>query len=270
MTGSVRRVAATAIVAIVVSAAVVGAAASSVACGADETPPPPSLYLPSRARDAAVDRSTVLEPAETGAIDTGPPVDPFCFENGIVLCFTFDAAVENLAPEPALTPSKVIGFDLVDGKKNKAARLDTGSVVAFDYAPALEMQAATVEAWVNRDLATFAEDTVFDDDQRFAVTIEADGTLRCNTTTGSARGGNIEVEQWKHIACVFDGATIKAYVDGAEVGSGAGAIGVSSTANASIGDGSPTGGEGFAGEIDSFRVFNVARSAAQISAAAQN
>lgn len=266
---SVRRVAAMAILGIVVAAATLSAAA----CSSDPPPDPPALSLPSRTKKDAGnnDASNVLTAADTGPADTGPPPDPFCNEPGLVLCFTFDNAVENLVPSATkLTPSNILGFELVDGKKNKAARLDTGSIVTFAYSPLLEMSAASVEAWVNRDLTTFAEDTVFDDDQRYAMTIEADGTLRCNTTTAAARGGNIGLEQWMHVACVFDGASITAYVNGAAVATVPGTIGVSSTAGAAIGDGYPSGGEGFAGEIDSFRVWNVARSAAQISAAAQN
>jgi hypothetical protein len=255
----------TAILAVVVS---VGA------CSADTPDEPPAIGLPSRSRTdggSADARSNVLEPIDAAALDSGPPPDPFCAEPGLVLCFTFDNAVENLAPTmPKLVPAQVIGFSLVNGKSGKAARLDTGSAVTFDYSPLLEMPAATVEAWINRDLATFAQDTVFDDDQRFAMTIEADGTLRCNTTTAAARGGKLGIEQWTHVACVFDGATIEAYVGGAEVASVAGTIGVSDTAGAAIGDNWPSGGEGFAGELDSLRVWNVARSAAQISAAARN
>jgi hypothetical protein len=247
---------------------------AAAACGEEKEPVPPSIGLPSRSPrgDAGADaRSNILEPADTGPIDTGPPPDPFCSESGLVLCFTFDDAVENLAvTTPKLVPSNVIDVSLVGGKKNKAARFDTGSAITFDYAPLLEMQAATVEAWVNRDLATFANDTVFDDDQRFAMTVEADGTLRCKAASAMARGGKVGIEQWVHVACVFDGTNIEAYVGGTEVASVAGAIGVSSTAAAAIGDDSPSGGEGFAGELDSLRVFNVARTPAQISAAAQN
>jgi hypothetical protein len=261
----------TAIFAIVVSVASVS---SIGACSSDPPDAPSAVGLPSRSRrDSGSEdaKSNVLEPVDAAAIDSGPPPDPFCAEPGLVLCFTFDNAVENqVAATPKLVPAQVIGFSLVDGKKNKAARLDTGSAVTFDYSPLLEMQTASVEAWVNRDLATFADDTVFDDDERFAMSIEADGTLRCNTSTAAARGGKVGIEQWSHVACVFDGATIKAYVDGAEVASAPGTIGISKTAGAAIGDNSPNGGEGFAGEIDSFRVWNTARSATQISAAAQN
>lgn len=258
----------------IVSVVVLGATGVLGACASDAAEPsPPALTLPSRSRrDSGADaKSAVLVPADAAPSDTASSPDPFCSEPGLVLCFTFDSAVENLvATTPKLVPSQVIGLSLVDGKKNKAARLDTGSAVTFDYSPLLEMQSATIEAWVNRDFATFAEDTVFDDDQRFVMTVEADGTLRCNTTTASARGGQVGIEQWVHVACVFDGVNIEAHVAGAVVATAPGTIGVSSTAGAAIGDNSPNGGQGFAGELDSLRVWNVARSAAQISAAARN
>jgi hypothetical protein len=250
------------------------AIAALAACAEEKPDDSPAIGLPSRSRrDAAADAtSNVLEPVDSGPIDSGPPPDLFCYEPGLVLCFTFDDAIANLvATTPKLEPSQILDVTIADtGKKKKAAHFDTGSAITFTYASLLEMQAATVETWVNRDLVTFGNDTVFDDDARFAMTIEQDGVLRCTTPTATARGGKVDVETWAHVACVFDGTTIKAYVNGAEVASAAGVIGTSSTTGAAIGHDAPSGGEGFAGELDSFRVFNLARGAAQISAAAQN
>lgn len=264
MSPRLRHVAGTTIVAIVVLAA--------AACGEDAKEPPSALGLPTRSRrsDAGSDAaSNVLAPADGAAADTGPPPDLFCYEPDLVLCFPFEDAVENrVATTPKLAPSQVDGVTFASGKTKRAAHFETASVISFAPSPLLEMQAATVEAWVNRDLLSFGNDTVFDDDARFAMTIENDGTLRCNTAGLNARGGNVDVETWVHVACVFDGATIKAYVSGNEVASIAGTIGTSTTTGAAIGDSAPNGGDGFTGEIDSLRVFKVARSAAQISAAA--
>jgi hypothetical protein len=269
MTPRVRRTVRTAIGKIVVLAL-----AAAAACSATPPDPPSALGLPSRSRrnTGAEDAGpNVLEPIDSGPIDTGPPPDPFCLEPGLVLCFTFDAAVENLvATSPKLTPAKVGEVTLVDGKKDMAAQFGVGSTLTFDHSPQLEMQAATIETWVNLDLASIGNDTIFDDDARFTMTIESDGTLRCNTPSATARGGKITVETWTHIACVFDGTAIEAYVDGVEVASVAGVVGSSSTTGAAIGDDAPDGGDGFTGELDSLRVFAVARSAAQISASAQN
>lgn len=271
MTLRVRRATRTAIATIVVLAA---AAAAAVACTAEPPPPPPTPALPPRShRDAAVEDgpSNVLEPADTGPVDTGPPPDLFCLEPGLVLCFTFDTGIQNLvATSPKVAPGPLDDVTLVSGKKDMAARFGAGSVFRFDPSPLLEMQTATVEAWVDVDLAAVGNDTVFDDDGRFTMTIESDGTLRCATSTANARGGKINVEIWTHVACVFDGASIKAYVGGAEVASAPGTVASPPSTGAAIGDDAPDGGEGFTGEIDSLRLFNVARSAAEISASAQN
>lgn len=271
MTPRVRRVGRTAIATVVVLA---GIAAAVVACTADPPPPPFSSGLPSRSRRDAGDEdapANILEPADTGPIDSGPAPDLFCLEPGLVLCFTFDTGIQNLVvTTPKVPPATLSDITLVDGKKGMAARFSVGSIFTFDHSPLLEMQAATVETWVNLDLASVANDTVFDNDARYTMTIESDGTLRCSTPSGNARGGKITVETWTHAACVFDGTTIKAYVGGVEVGSGTGTLGVSTTTGAALGNDTPDAGEGFTGEIDSLRVFNVARSAAQISASAQN
>jgi hypothetical protein len=264
MTGNVRCVASTTIALVVVLAA------AGACSGTQNESDPTGVLLPSRSpRDAAPNAADVLVPADTGPLDTGPPPDPFCLETGLVLCFTFDNAVENLVPgTQKLVPAKVVEVTLVSGKKSQAAQFDTGSVITFDYAPILEMQAATVESWVNHGLTAVGDDTIFDNDARFAMTIEQDGTLRCNTKGATVRGGNVPIEIWTHLACVFDGTAIKGYVNGVEVSSGAGAIGVSNTAGAAIGDNSEAGGEAFTGELDSLRVFSTARTAAEIAASA--
>lgn len=274
MTPRVRRFGRTAIAAIVVLAGVATAGTVGAACTAEPPPAPSGSSLPSRSRrDASSDDAAakVLEPADTGPIDSGPPPDLFCLEPGLVLCFTFDTGIQNLvATSPKVPPAILENITLVDGKKKTAAQFGGGSIFTFDPSPLLEMQAATVEALVNLDLASVGNDTIFDNDARFTMTIEGDGTLRCATPTANARGGKITVEIWTHVACVFDGANIKAYVGGVEVGSAAGTLGASSTTGAALGDDPPDGGAGFTGELDDLRVFNVARSAAQISAAAQN
>ncbi|MCB2409370.1 LamG-like jellyroll fold domain-containing protein [Hymenobacter lucidus] len=81
---------------------------------------------------------------------------------------------------------------------------------------------------------------------------------------------------WHHVAATFDGTTRTLYVDGVAMGSntpGAGHV-VPNASNLRLGStnlasaGNPTGtGEYFSGSIDEVRVWSVARTAAQLSAA---
>ena len=72
-------------------------------------------------------------------------------------------------------------------------------------------------------------------------------------------GGTLAAGAWQHVAVVAkDGLTV--YLNGAEVGKAAGAVGSS--------DGAATIGQGFKGELDEFEIASTARSASWIKVAA--
>lgn len=240
----------------------------------DEPPPldqTPNIAVPPQRGDAEAQAADVLEPVEASAadadVDAAQP-DALCTEPNLVGCWPFEGAVDDESPS-ALVPELLTDAAFDVGKKGQALKLGGDTQIVFGAEKALDLTVATVEAWAWRDVVSFGDDTVFDDDQRFTATIEQDGTLRCSTAATSARGGNVPIAKWMHIACVFDGTTIRAYVNGAEVGSAAGRIGAGASAGAAIGDNAPDGGQQFDGMIDSLRVFSVARTAAQIAAAAK-
>lgn len=253
--------------AVVAYAAVLGAAA----CGSDpDSPDLPEINLPSRTRDAGSDRGGVLEPVDSGTepIDAGPPPDPFCTEPDLVLCYAFEGSLVDGSPN-ALVAATSNGVTFAAGKKGQALKLDESTEIRFGFSDAFNVKAATVEAWVYRDPISFADDTVFDADARFAMTVEQDGTLRCNTSLAISRGGKVPIAQWVHVACTFDGAKITNYVGGVATGSAPSALAADPAAGAAIGDNSPEGGEQLLGMIDSLRVFSIARTPAQIAAAAK-
>lgn len=76
----------------------------------------------------------------------------------------------------------------------------------------------------------------------------------------------LPLNAWTHLATTYDGATLRLYVDGMEVGSqaGGGSIQVS-TGRLRIG-GNAVWGEWFAGRIDEVRIYNRALSPAEIQA----
>jgi glucose/arabinose dehydrogenase/PKD repeat protein len=80
-----------------------------------------------------------------------------------------------------------------------------------------------------------------------------------------ARGtAQIAVNAWTHLAATYDGATVRLYVNGTEVGSrsGSGTV-LTSTGALRIG-GNSLWGEYFSGRIDEIRVYNRALSAVEI------
>ena len=80
-------------------------------------------------------------------------------------------------------------------------------------------------------------------------------------------GGKVIADQWAHVACVVDGTRVHVYLDGIALAASTGSILSNPTLSAALGGNAPSG-EPFVGAIDSFRMFRVARTTAEIAAAA--
>ena len=87
-----------------------------------------------------------------------------------------------------------------------------------------------------------------------------------STKTLTATSGNLVAGQWVHAAATYNGATMRLYLNGVQVGSRgvSGAIDGSATAPVRIGE-SPNGAGAFDGVIDQVRVYNRVLSASEIS-----
>lgn len=83
-----------------------------------------------------------------------------------------------------------------------------------------------------------------------------------------AQGVQLPLNMWTHVAGTFDGNTLRLYVDGQSVWTGAGSLGPVNSAPVLIGG---TGTcEHFAGLLDEVKIFNRALSAAEIQAEANS
>lgn len=137
----------------------------------------------------------------------------------------------------------------------------------------------TIEAWVNRSAETGANAFIVTKqnsgvDGNYNLFIDANGkpgfyretsTYQAPIKTSSA----IPLNEWHHIAGVYNGSTMKIYLDGVESGSIANTYNVTnpiSSLKVAIGavhsNGTPTGY--FKGKIDEVRIWNTARTASQI------
>jgi len=77
---------------------------------------------------------------------------------------------------------------------------------------------------------------------------------------------SVNINRWQYVSCTYDGDKIRVYVDGnlgATSPSYPGTIDVSAN-NATVGS-NPSGGENFIGKIDDVRIYDYARTPAQIS-----
>lgn len=167
----------------------------------------------------------------------------------------------------ALAPA-TSGVTFVPGKRGRAASFDATSAMRFAPSIAFQVSSATIEAWVKPAAGRTSDGVIFDADDRASLTILVDGSVYCKPS-GAQSGSKLVAEQWSHVACVFDDADgdVFLYVNGVQIDREAGRIGSSSAAGAAIGGNAPSG-EPFVGLIDSLRVFRVARTPAQIAAAA--
>jgi hypothetical protein len=209
---------------------------------------------------------------EQGGGSLGPAAAPAlpCAANDLALCLTFEDSTSDASPAQ-LQPSMAAGIGFVAGKEGKGGAFQPGSALRYAPSPALDLPAnATIEAWIAR-APTGADAVVFDDDERFSLTIDAAGHVWCKSSGGALLGSTVVPSgKWVHVACVADQGAMRAYVNGVVDAIGTGSVGkaITPTAAAAVGGNSPSGEE-FSGTIDVLRVFKVARTPEQIAAAAK-
>src|SRR5262245_40245131 len=158
------------------------------------------------------------------------------------------------------------------GKYGSALAFDGGSaLVRIDDAPSLRLTGQmTLEAWVYPTASGGWRDVVYKATDAYYL---AGSSLFAGVpaTGGSMAPGDplyapavLPLGTWSHLASTYDGATLRLYINGAEVASRVqtGSI-ASSTAPLTIG-GDGVFGQFWAGLIDEVRVYNRALSAAEI------
>jgi hypothetical protein len=93
--------------------------------------------------------------------------------------------------------------------------------------------------------------------------------LRTGTSTTTLDGGTLQLNVWYHAVATYDGATMRLYLNGVQVGSTAktGSIATSTSVPVSIGrNPSGTGSNYVNGAVDDMRIFTRALAAAEVTA----
>ena len=143
--------------------------------------------------------------------------------------------------------------------------------------------ALTLAAWINADsfpgsardprIISKATGTAANDHVFMLGTIRSGANtflrarLRINGTTATliASTDSLETERWYHTAMVYDGSTLKLFLDGEEVGSRtlSGPIDQANSVSVAVGS-QPGGSKGFDGKIDDVRILQRALSVSEI------
>jgi glucose/arabinose dehydrogenase len=146
----------------------------------------------------------------------------------------------------------------------------TSARVSVPDSASLRLSAGmTLEAWVNPQTVSSAwRDVIYkgDDNYYLEATSDRGSVPGGGGTFGTAVGsGALPANTWSFLAVTYDRSTIRLYVNGTQVGSLAATGAIAASTNPLQIGGDSLYGQFFQGSIDEVRVFNVARTQAQVA-----
>jgi hypothetical protein len=229
--------------------------------------------------DAAVhdgsDTTDIDAPADARPIDAPPDavaIVPFCDPSNpaLVACYPFESAVTD-GSSHGHDPTTASNTSFAAGEVGNALTLGAMTEIDVPDSSAFDVAAITIEAWVNPTLASFigGRGGILDCDSQYGFFIQASGALTCTAGGSLTTTALIPSGQWTHVACTSNGtSTVTIYINGAFAQSAtAGAMATSSTTGITLGGNNPAGGGNpMVGMLDQLRLWNTARTAAQICA----
>ncbi len=130
----------------------------------------------------------------------------------------------------------------------------------------------TLEAWVYpasvssgwRDVVYKGDDNYYLEGTSLTGGRPAGGGTFGGSNANAYGSGALPGDTWSHLALTYDGATLRLYVNGAQVGSQASTGAIATSTNQLQIGGDSIWGQYFSGRIDEVRVYNTALSAAAI------
>jgi Concanavalin A-like lectin/glucanases superfamily len=206
---------------------------------------------------------------------TGEPSVKWCTpEPALAACYDFAGVGRGMLWDSSGNDNHAaaVGVGVVPGPLGEAATFDDGSEIAVPDSASLDIpDLLTLEAWVRVDgLPRSGRMGIIDNEGQYSLMIYASDEYRCDIDGAGLYAGPVVQGEWSHVACVFDGAAMRAYVNGTQIGMLA-ATGPLLTANGypmSIGDTSPELDEPLRGAVGGVRVWSRALEPAELCEAA--
>lgn len=162
----------------------------------------------------------------------------------------------------------VVGVGVVPGPFGEAATFDSASRITVDDSASLDIaDAITLEAWVLVNaLPSAGRSGILDNEGQYSLIVYDTDEYRCDLAPGTLFAGPVVLGEWTHVACVYDGVTLRAYVDGSEIGriDASGAVATDDPNPMAIGDTSPEFTEPLDGAIGGVRVWSRALDPAEL------
>lgn len=184
-------------------------------------------------------------------------------DNDIRACFTFRLAVSLtvvIADESGYANggSMLLGARIVRGIRDNALSLSGNEAMAIRNAPSLDITGPiTLESWIRpRALPSESQSAaLIDGGAKIAMRLQSDGSVSCSALNQTIQGGQVALNTWAHVACVYTGVALKLFVDG-ELLKTTAATGAMSANTGGFRVGRGDIGVGFDGEIDEVRIIN--------------
>jgi hypothetical protein len=257
---------------VVVLLVALGACGFHASPGVGGSPPPsPDATTPDPPTDA------LDLPTDTNL--DGPAAPSFCDPNDphIVVCYEFEGDAKDGSHNRLDATTDHVSF--VAGKVGMAMKFADNSRADVDDTDAFNVQALTIEAWINpSELPHSGSAVILDVDRQYALSVLDDGSVNCKLVNAPhdppATMEHVTVNRWTHVACTYDTNGAAVYVNGVSTPASPGGttLGTAGDTGLSIAaDNNPTALDRsrMIGLIDELRLMDVARTHQQICADAK-
>jgi hypothetical protein len=187
----------------------------------------------------------------------------FCESGDPLLCVRFE---DSLADESAAAHTmRESGLTYADGRAGRAGVFGPGMEAWIEQDGDLTGEPLTVELFLKPSaLPDSGRMGVWDIGGQHSAWVRDGASFSCRSIRVDAA---LSIDTWTHVACVFDGDSSMAYVDGVLAATGSSSPGTPGPGDIRIGADNPDG-DYFEGLIDEMRIFRGVRSPADIAAAA--